>query len=253
MPRLVTIEEMQKALHETNKLSDAATLLGLETFELHYLWNFYHTDTETIDKMRQRTLFDEPKYALVLNGPPGIGKDTLTDLFIKRNTYWNKETFKEVLYFMTADAIKEDREAFKRRATDREQKDLLYPGRHFTPREAMIEVAELVVKPKYGDDFFGRMAGQIAASRGNYAIFEGAGFPEEVAALLDYFTEVLVVRLHRPGFNFDNDSRQYLYSAYHPSGRIYFDDIQLFDNDPLSAVLALEELADNLVHGDYYE
>ena len=101
--------------------------------------------------------------AVILNGPPNSGKDTLADALEPYG--FEKQMFKTALYEQTAYYLQMDLEKFKKQATDRitkEEKTLTHPtqGIEFSPREAMIHVSEHMIKPHCGKDFFGMAAAQ---------------------------------------------------------------------------------------------
>lgn len=84
-----------------------------------------------------------------------------------------------------------------------------------TPRQAYIGVSELLMKPLFGKDIFGRiLADKVAAFEGSVdvVLVSDSGFAEEARVLVDRFgaQNVYLVRLLRPGTSFANDSRSHL-------------------------------------------
>jgi len=155
---------------------------------------------------------------LILNGPPGSGKDTLAKTLSQLG--FEHREFKTALYAETAKAYKIDTDRFKAMATDRDQKEApnrLLPysdGRagYRSPREAMIHISEEVIKPTQGLDYFGRAAMKACVRDSvHYAVFSDGGFGPEVAQMQDIYHKVIILQLIRPGYSFKNDSREYLY------------------------------------------
>lgn len=152
--------------------------------------------------------------AVILNGPPNSGKDTLA---IAMEPYgFQQQMFKTALYEQTARFLQMDAAHFKKLATHRiykEEQTLLHPTSkiELSPREAMIHVSEHMIKPHCGKDFFGIAASQRCIDeKAQLAVFSDGGFPEELPPLEAVYENVVVMRLHRDGCSFDGDSRTYL-------------------------------------------
>ena len=96
-------------------------------------------------------------------------------------------------------------------------------------RQLMIHISEDWIKPAFGPDFIGKLAVKrinmlqsvqtgymtqrsIVSLPGTTVLFSDGGFEDEIAALLDVVepSELYIVRVHRAGHDFSNDSRQYL-------------------------------------------
>lgn len=96
----------------------------------------------------------------------------------------------------------------------------------FTIREAMIYVSEIVVKSRWGNDWFGKeRVRSMVKLENNYSDANGcfvnkdltftddsAAFVEELAPLIEYIGQenILLLRVHRDGFTFEGDSRSYI-------------------------------------------
>ena len=149
---------------------------------------------------------------LIFNGPPGSGKD-----YAANELLGNKYAF--------ADKVKQDTlEHYKLSPDLLEYLDKYknVPSPHFnglTPREAYIHVAEDIIKPRLGNEYYGITVGtaigtDINSNNGiDLFIVKDAGFKEELNALLltchVYFDRIIFVRIyHNDGF--DKDSRKYL-------------------------------------------
>lgn len=159
------------------------------------------------------------KFGVVLNGPPGCGKDTIANIISGAGTIFIKRQFKDALYEHTAKHFQVDLDKFIHYASERSLKDSTslagLGGR--TPRQALIHVSEEIYKPREGSDYFGmvEVAGveELSGRMGGVinVIYPDGGFPDEVVCMDRVFDSVLVIRLHRGGFDFSGDSRNYLY------------------------------------------
>lgn len=144
---------------------------------------------------------------VLFNAPPNSGKDFICEGLAK---YYgaNHCMFKKELYKETAVYFGMDTRAFTNIATDRKLKQKSFNclgGR--SPRQAMIHVSEDVIKPKYGRDYFGKLAAkQVVPNTMN--VFSDSGFLDEATGLLKAVdtTDVLIVQMHRDGCSFDGDS-----------------------------------------------
>lgn len=158
---------------------------------------------------------------IVLNGPPGCGKDTLAQLLTAYG--FTRTEFKHDLYVKTAEYYGIPLSVFKERHENRELKELPFK-QGLSTRQMLIHVSENVCKPTHGQDYFGRLAAARCAEIEGDIVFSDGGFEEEVKALGD---NVMVIRLHREGFTFDGDSRNYLSEGI---------DVTLIDDNPNAAV-----------------
>lgn len=83
-----------------------------------------------------------------------------------------------------------------------------------SPREALIYTSELVYKPKYGKDYFGKCAAE-SLSEGVLNVFSDGGFKEEIIPLIDKvgYTNITLVHLYRKHTSFAGDSREYIHDV----------------------------------------
>ena len=162
--------------------------------------------------------------AVVLNGPPGCGKDTIANRIVAGDYMpvhirpFVKHQFKDALYEHVSKHFEVGLDEFIHFATDRELKDSVslagLGGR--TPRQALIHVSEDIYKPRFGSDYFGKVeALNVSEHKGRLGgtinvIYPDGGFPDELFAIESEFDAVLIIQLHRDGFDFSGDSRNYL-------------------------------------------
>jgi hypothetical protein len=182
------------------------------------------------------------KTVLILNSPPGAGKDTLANLMVKEMGATHQE-FKRTLYKRTSEHFNWDLSDLELIAKSRELKDTLYSDfsreYNITPREALIHVSEEVIKPKYGSAYFGEKAAESLAE-GLNVFSDGGGWWEELEPVFGAADKTIICRLYRHGYTFENDSRQY-YSSDLPKD-VTRCDIHLEEGHPLSALDCIYQL-----------
>lgn len=150
---------------------------------------------------------------IILNGPPGSGKDTLAEFF-KQDGY-EHYSFKEPM-FRIAQAVLGSHTYFTKFLPDYESRltkesPQEYLG-NLSPRDFMIHISEKWCKPLFGGAFFGEHAlASIGKTHSEGIVVSDGGFPSELVPLLKAGQAILVCRLHRKGHTFQGDSRRYLY------------------------------------------
>lgn len=154
-----------------------------------------NTDTDTV---------------VILNGPPSSGKDTIADLLVDRlGKDCHHLRFKTSLYkiVQAIHGISDKRLEELKLIKEYPQKDLGM----FSFREVLIHVSENIIKPNYGINYFGVTAAKSLKFGLN--IFSDGGFIDEVDEITNKVgtSNVLLIRLHRKGTNYNIDSRSYLY------------------------------------------
>jgi len=178
------------------------------------------------------------KKIFLFNGPPGSGKDTAANLM--------KELVSNVFMYKMALPLKdgchkllglpgtlEDLEPIKEKNLKFQlegmfeflNRDLRKPlnlnvdtndkqsSLYTTLRQFYIHVSENLMKPMFGEEIFGQLAIEyIKNSKNNYVAISDTGFLSEVMPLVEHFGKdhFVLVRLHREGSNFSNDSRSYI-------------------------------------------
>lgn len=180
------------------------------------------------------------KYTVIyLNGPIGSGKDTIGTALVKLLTESGftaqTDQFKESLYDLASLIASIPRDLFVEHATDRILKEspfFMLPknfiegtpsyGTYFSPRDWLIHVSERVAKPLLGKGVFGiqtakRVVPYFEANKGGVVVLTDSGFEEErheldqaIVGNLGSSYRSFLIRLHRDGTSFTNDSRSYL-------------------------------------------
>lgn len=182
------------------------------------------------------------KKIILFNGPPRSGKDTATGFALeylgcRGVQYRFAAPLKDAIHglFGMPSILLEHFDAVKD-----EPNEKLFG---MTPRNAYIWLSEEVVKPKFGKDFFTRVAINAIKSMGdNIIVISDCGFAEEAEGLIKEFgaENIIIVRLHRRGTSFANDSRNYI---SHPECKEYailnngsFEHLQLSVREILHAI-----------------
>lgn len=153
------------------------------------------------------------KKIILLNGPPGCGKDTAAQAIVLNTVYGGR-------HMKFATPLKEGTHAMygmvgAHRDHFEAVKDMPRPeffGQ--TPRQAYIKASEEWMKPSFGKDIYTKLAIQAIKKEphGRLFVFSDCGFREEVLPLIEWARpeNVLLIRLHREGCTFDGDSREYV-------------------------------------------
>lgn len=147
---------------------------------------------------------------LILNGPPGSGKDTLAEYL--ENKGYNHIRFKDELYNEAARISGLPYDFMFELATHRVKKERPNPlfmvgGIPNSPREFLIHVSENIIKPLKGDDYFGV---ETAKKLTDNTVISDSGFVEELRPVADKAKDFVIVKIKRPGCSFENDSREYV-------------------------------------------
>lgn len=167
---------------------------------------------------------------VLLNGPPGAGKDTGADLLAAAlrpgaaRRFKMSQPLKDAVRAMFGwdDAAAAFCEAHKNKPFP-ELLGLSY-------RQWQIEVSERLVKVVGGADAFGRLAAARLQPTGEpVAVCSDSGFASEAVPLIPLAgrrgnaPDVLLVRVRRPGTSFAGDSRSYIDLSEHGVGAVWVD------------------------------
>lgn len=174
---------------------------------------------------------------ILLNGPPGSGKDTIGRLLSEAGV-GKLKSFKTQIIDIALQVSNIFRTEWNTRYENRELKEASWDKLGgLSQREYLIKISEEWVKPVHGNDYFGCAAVAQCGQPGDY-IFTDSGFSLEVAPFVDTGFEVVIFRLHREGFTFEGDSRDYLPDI--PRTDAW--DIELTDGKPEYAVDLIKQL-----------
>lgn len=185
---------------------------------------------------------------IILNGCPGVGKDTIGFMLASMNLGMDVRmlSFKTPM-FDIARAILGDANYdyflfLYNNRLHKEKPDSILNGK--SPREFMIWISETIIKPEFGNDYFGRRMVEAVKSDSSTAIITDGGFTEETIALIEAGIQVHVCRLHRDGFTFEGDSRSYLHLPidWHGVNGYTEIDLDLVDDTPLHTAIQITDL-----------
>ena len=160
------------------------------------------------------------KRVVLFNGPPSSGKDTFGDMLIDEFG-GHKQQFKEIL-FDIASAITGNSAFWRSERYNAEKGKPVDWCFDLTPRQLLIKISEDVIKPNFGEDFFGQAAKRKMQNGLN--VFCDSGFVAELRPIIDEVgaENTIVFRLHRKHCDYKGDSRNYLTGKDFP-GVIFVD------------------------------
>lgn len=146
------------------------------------------------------------KVIIMLNGPKHSGKDTIGNEIeaIQDGVECFKFAQPLRVFIKTTLSISD--------AELEARKDTFVPLFGMTIRQAMIAYSEDFCKPKFGSDYFGRLAlEKIEASEARMVVITDSGFAAEAETLVNFYgpERIVHIQLHREGKNFGGDSRSY--------------------------------------------
>ena len=152
---------------------------------------------------------------ILLNGPPGSGKDTVASHLIPYLKFTHLK-FATPIKRMVAALLQCDQRALEQ-TKDEPNRMLRYEDsavrRDDTPRRLLIALSEELLKPRYGASYFGNaLWTEATISSGKLFVVSDCGFSEEVGRLVNSagHSNCLLIRIHREGCDFVNDSRSYI-------------------------------------------
>lgn len=160
-------------------------------------------------------------HILVLNAPPGAGKDAICSYLCENISGVFHEEVKKLLFEVAvrSSGVSKDlwNSLYDRRYKEKPCPYLQIDGEHVSPREWMIHCSENVIKPIFGQNAFGKAAVENLKKNHQEAwlvVFSDGGFKEEILELSNYAYETggkfFLARIHREGCDWGNDSRNWL-------------------------------------------
>lgn len=182
-------------------------------------------ETEKTFKIKK---LDKPLVVL-FNGPPRSGKDSACEIIMKHFPEVHYAYFKEVLYRESAKILGLDFNFWAKVCQNGDLKDSPMltmsageTGALMTPRDILIYLAEKVLKPKHGKDFIARKTAETISDLIQFQreqsneeaviVVPDLGFDYEIDTVREMIpnAHVISVAIHRPGFTFEGDSRNYV-------------------------------------------
>jgi hypothetical protein len=166
------------------------------------------------------------KYVVLLNGPPGCGKDLVASHLVQYLQF-ERMKFSAPIKRMAAGLLNISLETVERLketefntlSKETKAEDGTFGTERFeygpkdTLRQLLIRLSEEFLKPTYGNTFFGRIAvKELQRSSYPLIIFTDSGFNGEAATVTRAIGRgnTILIRLHREGCDFKHDSRSYL-------------------------------------------
>lgn len=184
------------------------------------------------------------KVVVIFNGPPGSGKDESTGFCVDMLEPAYHMMFKEKLFELVLSIFNIPNDEFFELYNNRETKnEPTCKLNGFSPREAMIYVSETIIKPNFGKDYFGLIAAENMDRHGIYFYSDG-GFEEELKPVYEECDgHMLIVRLHREGCDYKEDSRGYIHNFFDATEVDVYNDstIENFQVNILNTVMSFLE------------
>lgn len=152
------------------------------------------------------------KKIILFNGPPGSGKDFGAEYVAK--------SFPNTILDKFANVLKERTHAmygfpWKKASYYEDCKNEAHEDFYgLSPRQAYINVSETYFKPIHGIDIFGKiLASELDKREWDLAVISDSGFVDEALVLIEKYgaENIILVRVHRKGHDFSNDSRSYIH------------------------------------------
>lgn len=193
-------------------------------------------------------------FVIIFNAPPLSGKDYLSDQLYNNfsQLYFYKSVtnkpyrvqFKSKIFELTKClySITDDQWDNLYQRENKEKPSPLLGG--LSPRMALIHVSEDIIKPNFGDDYFGQQVRKIIDrdNNGVYFVSDG-GFPSELLPLKDPEIQGCIVQLYNGCDTFNGDSRSYIHQQdLNVLGLSNFEIMPYYHNKTDESANVLEEL-----------
>ena len=158
---------------------------------------------------------------LLLNGPPRAGKDTIGEIvanLTEARIYKFAEALKvathALFYALHGDLSPSTLVHAMQMNAFESRKDKPSPRFYgLTPRQGYIGVSEKLLKPLFGERFFGEvLSDHIERDVPEHAVITDSGFASEAKVLIEDFgtANVSMIQVMRDGCDFSEDSRDWV-------------------------------------------
>lgn len=157
----------------------------------------------------------QSKKIILLNAPPGAGKDFAAKYLEQNLTDCKLDKFARVLKERTHALYGFPERDFMYYESCKEEPNEDFLG--LTPRQAYINVSETYFKPTHGKRVFGELLLQELKKENTSIIaVSDSGFKEEAEVLIDEYgaDNIFLIHILREGCDFSSDSRNYIYPPY---------------------------------------
>lgn len=151
------------------------------------------------------------KKIILLNGPPGSGKDAIAEILVHNCNGINLKYAQPLRNITTSFFNINEREL-----DDLKNKPIDENKSNYRFRDFMIDVSENVIKPNLGQDWFAEKLVSRIKSKfydEKLVVISDMGFLKELEVLyngLKSFYEFELWQIYRPGKDFSKDSREYV-------------------------------------------
>ena len=163
---------------------------------------------------------------ILLNGPPGSGKDTIADCMVRQHGF-HKMQFKDALFSETVAHYNTSLEWFlEDYDNNKDVTNEQFGG--LSKRQMLIHVSEDIVKPQFGNTYYGkraleRMKEAVKKGITNF-VFSDSGFLHEAIPLSEYLgNDIYIWQVVRPNCTFEGDSRGWIKFPFDPVTVIHND------------------------------
>lgn len=155
---------------------------------------------------------------VLLNGPPGCGKDTAVSHLVPYLKFTHLKFAAPIkrmvcgLLNITVQELEETKD-IPNKTLQRYFPELITTRKIDTIRDLLIALSEDFFKPRYGEDFFGRVLWQEAKRVvDDLVLVSDSGFQAEAIPVIRGAGQgqCRIIRLHRPLHTFESDSRSHL-------------------------------------------
>jgi len=219
-----------------------------KTYKLEIKSHVQHEINENVIQINKQHTRSNMKI-IIMNGAPSSGKDQCS-LFLRKLFPSSLHfSFKRKLISLTCMIYDVDRAIWDSWYTTEGKEIPRKELNGLSCRQALIFVSEEVIKPKFGESYFGvqecKLLSSVLEKDYTFAISSDGGFEQELKPIADKFgcNNVNIIQLHRPGKTFEGDSRSFINPVFIPSENIH---ILYNDKDLLELEYKLLEIANRI-------